>query len=380
MRVERYNYRAQFENIEALETELRQMLMNGRYVLSEEVKNFEQSFAEYLGARYVRGVNTGTDALIIALLTLGSCSGREVITQANTFHATAAAIKLAGGIPVLVDADENSYLMAESQLPASITPKTHAIIPVHLYGKPTPMMGILRIAEKSGVSIIEDAAQAHGARLKGNTAGTVGILGCFSFHPSKNLAAAGDGGAIATNSSVLAGSIDRLRALGQQGQNNHIALGYNSKLDALQARILQWKLPRLEQWNQSRRRVASCYRERLQDLPVTFQSVTPTEQHAYHLFAVRTDRRDELLTHLQFLGVDAVVRYPTPIHLQPSFADCGWQKGQFPVAEKLAKELLCLPIRPDMRIEEIDYVSDCVRSFFSVSKGKMGLTSLPIGS
>lgn len=364
MKVERYNYPAQFDDIPTLLEDLRQMLLRGHYVLSEEVEKFERAFANYLGINHVRGVNTGTDALIIALRALGVGPGDEVITQANTFHATVAAIKLAGATPVLVDADERSYLIDESQIASAITPRTRAIIPVHLYGKPTPMAGILDTAQKNGLLVVEDAAQSHGARIDGKMTGTIGIVGCFSFHPSKNLAAAGDGGAIATNRSTIMSSIQRLRALGQEGQNNHVVLGYNSKLDSLQARILQQKLKGLEGWNESRRRIACCYRDRLQGLPVTFQSVAPEELHAYHLFALGTDRRDNLLAHLHSAGVDAVVRYPTPIHLQPAFADCEWRRGQFPVAEKLAQELLCLPLRPDMRMDEVDYVAESVRSFF----------------
>jgi dTDP-4-amino-4,6-dideoxygalactose transaminase len=231
------------------------------------------------------------------------------------------------------------------------------------------MARMLELANKNAVAIVEDAAQAHGSKLDGNRMGSVGLLGCFSFHPSKNLAAAGDGGAIATNDARLAGEIERHRSLGQAGQNHHVVVGYNSKLDAMQAQILHWKLAKLDEWNEARRRVAEWYRERLRDLPLAFQSTSPDELHVYHLFAIRTDRRDELLAHLQRLEVDAVVRYPTPIHLQPAFADYGWKAGQFPVAEKLAKELLCLPIRPNMTTNEVDYVADCARAFFRGTPG-----------
>ena len=280
MKVPRYRYAAQFgANAKALLAEIGEMILEGRYVLTKEVSEFESAFAGYLGAGHVRGVDCGTDALAIA--------------------------------------------------------------------------------------VIEDAAQAHGARLGGRAAGTFGEIGCFSFHPSKNLAAAGDGGALATNSDALAESISRLRNLGQCGSNNHVTVGLNSKLDAIQARILSWKLPRLDAWNRARREAAARYRERLSDLPVRFQSVAPGEEHVYHLFQVRTDSRDELLAHLRESDVDAVLRYPTPIHLQPAFADCGWRPGQFPVAERLARELLCLPIRPDLSVEETDYVCDRIREFFA---------------
>ncbi|MBI4475501.1 MAG: DegT/DnrJ/EryC1/StrS family aminotransferase [Acidobacteria bacterium] len=366
MRVERYNYRAQFGDVpDPLFAEIREMLLQGRYILSAEVRRFEEEFGDYLGIPHVRGVNSGTDALTISLLALGIGRGDEVITQANTFYATVAAIRLVGATPVLVDADEDTFLINEDQVEAAITSRTRVILPVHLYGKPLRMKKLLRIAQRHGLAIVEDAAQAHGARVDGWFAGTRGDLGCFSFHPSKNLAAAGDGGAIVTHSQDLAERVRRLRELGQRGQNNHVVLGCNSKLDAVQARILSWKLPFLDEWNKARRRVAQFYRERLEDLPIVFQATDPEEEHVYHLFQIRTLFRDRFLETLQENGIDAVVRYPTPIHLQPAFVDSGWRPGQFPVAERLARELLCLPIRPDLTLDEIDYVCECVRGFFT---------------
>jgi dTDP-4-amino-4,6-dideoxygalactose transaminase len=365
MKVPRYNYRSQFgRNPEVLFADIREMLLGGQYILTDHVARFEREFAEYLGVRDVRGVNSGTDALLIALHAVGVSPGDEVITHANTFYATVAAIRLAGATPVLVDADKDSFLIDETQVGPAITERTRVILPVHLYGKPTAMHTLLALATRHGLRIIEDAAQAHGARFKGQAAGAFGDAGCFSFHPSKNLAAAGDGGAISTNSDEIAKRVCLLRELGQRGQNNHVALGFNSKLDAIQARLLSWKLPQLEVWNQRRRNIAAMYRERLRDLPVSFQSVTPGEEHAYHLFQIRTNKRDALLMHLQQSGIDAVVRYPSPIHLQEAFTDCNWQAGQFPVAERLAKELLCLPIRPDMFADEVDYVCDQIGRFF----------------
>jgi len=365
MKVERYDYAAQFgPEPENLLNEIRGMLLGGRYILTDEVKRFEEEFATFLGARFARGVNSGTDALLISLLALGIGPGDEVITQANTFHATVAAIKLVGATPVLVDARDESFLIDDDQVAAAITRATRAIIPVHLYGKPTPMSHLLDLAHDHGLVLVEDAAQAHGARLDGRSAGTFGVLGCFSFHPSKNLAAAGDAGAIVTDDESLAEAIRRRRELGQYGQNHHVLVGSNSKLDAIQARILSWKLPYLEEWNERRRAVAAAYHERLKDLPLRFQRSDPGEQHVYYLFQVRTDRRNRLLEHLRSQAIDAVIRYPTPIHLQPAFADEGWKRGQFPIAERLAEELLCLPIRPDMGLDEIDYVTDSVRSFF----------------
>jgi dTDP-4-amino-4,6-dideoxygalactose transaminase len=365
MKVPRYDYRSQFEQFDDFMAELSTMIVDGHYVLSGEVAEFERAFAEYLGCSFVVGVNTGTDALLCALKSLALQPECEVITQANTFNATVSAICLAGLRPVLVDADEDSFLMNTDQAFAVAGPRTQVLLPVHLYGKPTPMRELLGECEKRGVELVEDAAQAHGARIDGRRVGTFGVLGCFSFHPSKNLAAAGDGGAVTTNRADLQGRLTALRALGQVGQNNHFHIGYNTKLASIQAKVLSRKLPALDRWNVQRRSIARSYRERLSDLPLKFQTLDEGEEHVFHLFAIRTEQRDQLLGYLQSKGVDAVVRYPVPIHLQPAFSHCGWREGQFPVAEALARELLCLPIRPNLTITEVEYVSDCVRSFFN---------------
>jgi dTDP-4-amino-4,6-dideoxygalactose transaminase len=285
MKVGRYNYAHQMgADIEPLIADLRAMLIGGRYELTAEVKQFEAQLAQYLGARYVRGVNTGTDALVVALRALGIGRGDQVITQANTFNATVGAIELAGAEPVLVDVDPETFLIDRQQLREAIGPRTRALMPVHLYGKPTPMAEIVALAEARGLFVIEDAAQAIGARIEGQSVGTFGHFGCFSFHPSKNLAAAGDGGAVVARNADLDEALRRQRELGQVGQNNHVVVGFNTKLDALQARILSWKLPRLEEWNEHRRTAAQWYRERLARLPLGFQARTDGETHVYHLF------------------------------------------------------------------------------------------------
>ena len=365
MRVERYDYGAQFgDGLDGLVADLRHMLVGGDYILSAEVARFEHEFARLLGAGQAVGVNSGTDALVIAMRVLGIGPGDEVITHANAFYATAAAVVFAGATPVLVDADDGSYLIDARQIEAAVTSRTRAILPVHLYGKPTPMRPLTQLAGNHNLSIIEDAAQSHGAHVDGKAAGTHGVAGCFSFHPSKNLAAAGDGGAIVTDDADVAARARMHRNLGQDKQNHHVVLGMNSKLDAIQARVLRHKLERLDTWVRSRNAVAERYIEGLDGLPVTWQRVDGGETHAYHLFQIRTRRRDELLAFLRDAGIDAVVRYPTPIHLQAPFAAYGWRRGQFPVAERLADELLCLPIRPDLQDREIEYVVGCVREFF----------------
>jgi len=372
MKVSRYDYHSQFARFDEFMAELSHLIIDGHYVLGRDVDKFEEAFAEFLGCSYVVGVNTGTDALLCSLKALGLQPEHEVITQANTFNATVSAICLSGLRPVLVDADEDSFLMNANQAVAAVGPQTRVLLPVHLYGKPTPMRLLLDVCEKRGIYLVEDAAQAHGARIEGRRVGTFGILGCFSFHPSKNLAAAGDGGAIATNSQDLKGKLTALRALGQIEQNNHIRVGYNTKLDSIQAKVLSWKLPNLDCWNEERRRIARAYRERMSDLPLTFQRPEESEEHVFHLFVIRTQMRDQLLEYLRAKGVDAVVRYPIPIHLQPAFSDYGWRRGQFPVAEALARELLCLPIRPNLAMEEIDLVCNCVRSFFKGGSVRSG--------
>jgi len=364
MKVPRYDYHSQFERWDEFMVELSAMIVDGHYVLSGEVAEFEHAFAAYLGCSFVVGVNTGTDALLCSLKTLGLRPEDEVITQANTFNATVAAICLAGLKPVLIDADEDSFLMDADQALAEMGSRTRVLLPVHLYGKPTPMRELLRECAKRGVELVEDTAQAHGARIEGRRVGTFGVLGCFSFHPSKNFAAAGDGGAIATNRPDLQERLGALRALGQAGQNNHVHVGYNTKLDSIQAKVLSWKLPALDRWNEQRRSIARSYRERLSDLPLKFQRWDEGEEHVFHLFVIRTAQRDRLLECLLSNGIEAVVRYPVPIHLQLAFSDYGWREGQFPVAEALARELLCLPIRPNLTITEVEYVTDCIRSFF----------------
>lgn len=364
MRVERYDYASQFgPDVDVLVERIKTMLLGGDYILTEEVARFESEFARSVGSAHCCGLNSGTDALVLAFRALDIGPGDEVVTHANTFYATVAAIVFAGATPVLVDADTSSYLMDVDQLEAAITPRTRAIVPVHLYGKPTPMRPVLDLAEKHGLAVVEDAAQAHGASIDGAGVGTGGTIGCFSFHPSKNLAAAGDGGALVTASADVDRKIRILRNLGQDGQNHHVMLGVNSKLDAIQAAVLRWKMPRLQEWVRGRNRVAERYRTALAGVDVEMQSHTPGEVHAYHLFQVRTPDRDALLAHLRSMEIDAVTRYPTPIHLQAPFASQGWRQGQFPVAESLARELVCLPIRPDMPDEEIEFVAGAVREF-----------------
>jgi len=368
MKVPKYKHALDFDLSQSeIGQTLTDMLLGGEYILTSQVAEFERRFAAYLTAKDAIGVNSGTDALIISLLALQLPRDSRVVTQANGFYATAAAIVITGCRPELVDADPSTFLWNEEQACSAITGGASVAMPVHLYGLATPMRHIKDVADSCGTWLIEDAAQAHGAVSDLGPVGTVGIAGCFSFHPSKNLAAAGDAGAIVTDDEDLSKLIRMTRALGQISQNQHDVLGLNSKLDALQAQVLLWKLPHLEKWNEARRLNAARYRERLEDLPLRFQADVGPGSHVYHLFQVYTAERDDLLQHLQRCGIDAVVRYPTPIHLQPAFAGYGWKRGQFPVAEDLAGHLLALPINPHLTIDELDAVCDAVRGFYGGS-------------
>ena len=366
MKVRRYDYEGQIEDWPGLMARIEAALRGGDYVLGATVKEFEQRLARYLDAPSTLAVNCGTDALVLALRAAGIGAGDRVVTQANTFHATVAAILLAGATPVLVDAHPESFTMDVDSL-SGVEGPLRAVLPVHLYGRPCEMDGVLAFAERSGLSVIEDSAQAIGARHRGRRAGAIGDFGCFSFHPSKNLAAAGDGGAIVLRDTGSYDELVALRSLGQVAPNDHRYVGLNSKLDVVQALVLLAKLDRLDSWNQERRDVAHAYRERLGALPLGFQSDPEEIEHVYHLFQVRTSERDRLLDHLRGDGIDAVVRYPEAIPEQRAFADRGWKRGQFPVAEALARELLALPIRPGMREAEIDHVCDSVHRFFGGS-------------
>lgn len=364
-RVHRYNYPAQFPDIDGLLESFREVLLDGRYILSPEVDAFESALADFVGTNHAVGVNSGTDAVILTLQALGVSPGDEVITVTNSFHATALAPVRVGAVPVLVDCDLDTMLMNPAQVEAAVTSRTRAVAVVHLFGQAVDMAPLLELCRRRGLFLIEDCAQAIGAVSGGQLVGSIGDAGCWSFAPSKNLAAAGDGGAITTNDRELDANLRRLRHFGQEGQNDHRVLGYNSRLDTLQALVLQQKLPMVRRWNRERVAIAELYRKRLSHLPITFQEGAAEGGHVYHLFQARVPSRDDLLEHLRSRGVDAIVRYPVPIHLQPAFESLGHKKGDLPNAEQLADETLCLPIRPDLPADSVAYICDSVESFFS---------------
>jgi dTDP-4-amino-4,6-dideoxygalactose transaminase len=364
--VRRANYRYEFEQIlPTVLSEIESALLSGSYILSEEVRRFERAFANYIDTEHAIGVNSGTDALRLALEALDIGDGDEVITVANTFHATALAIAKTGATPVLVDARPDDFLMDVRMIEEVIGPRTKAILPVHLFGLAVDLAPIVELCRHYGLRLVEDCAQATGASINGRQVGSWGDAGCFSFHPSKNLAAAGDAGLVTTNSQEIASRLRSLRYFGQRERKIHSELGHNSKLDAVQAIVLYQKLPFLDHWNELRRKQAQLYMSQLSDLPVTFQASGRGNRHSYHLFQLQTRERDALYSHLVARGVDAVVRYPCPIHLQKPFQSLGYTAGAFPVAESLAKETLCLPLRPDMAMDERSITVDAVREFFT---------------
>ncbi|MBO8196911.1 DegT/DnrJ/EryC1/StrS family aminotransferase [Streptomyces smyrnaeus] len=372
-RVPKYRYPAQFEGGEReLLSRIEELLLRGGYVLGQEVAEFEGRLAGYLGAAHTVGVNSGTDALILALDALGIGPGDEVVTVANSFHATAQAIARRGATPVYVDCRDDDFLMDLDQLPAAVTERTRAVILVHMFGKAADVPRARRLAHDAGVTLIEDCAQAIGARSHGVRVGTASAAGCWSFAPSKNLAAAGDAGAISVQDGELAERLRLLRHFGQPHQNRHEILGYNSRLDTLQALVLLHKLDRLDAWNARRAEAAATYRERLAGLPLRFQHPGEEGEHVYHLFQVRTrseQERDGLLEHLIASGIDAVVRYPVPLPHQPALASPAAQRHPCPVAQELSRQTLCLPIRPDLDAREIGQVCDAVTGYFTSMAG-----------
>jgi dTDP-4-amino-4,6-dideoxygalactose transaminase len=334
------------------------------YILGKSVEDFEKSFATFNKNRYAIGVSSGFDAILLSLKAIGVNKGDEVITTANTYISTVLPIIHAGAKPVLVDVNKNSLSMDATMVEKKISARTKAIIPVHLFGLPVDMNPLLRLAKKYKLSIIEDACQAHGALYKGKPAGSLGKLGCFSFYPSKNLGAFGDGGLITTNNKLLANKIRMLRNVGQQEKNVHKLIGYNSRLDAVQATLLQVKLPYLKNWIKQRRKIASYYSEQLKNLPLILPNDTSYAQSSYHLYAIRTKNRDELKEFLQKNGVHSEIHYPTPVHLQFSMRKLGYKKGDFPVSEQSSRELLSLPLYPEISLKEVEKICSLIKRFY----------------
>jgi dTDP-4-amino-4,6-dideoxygalactose transaminase len=335
------------------------VVASNAFVGGPEIEKFENSFATFCGANHAIAVSNGSDALWLALSAAGIGPGDEVITVPNTFFATAAAISRVGATPVFVDVDPVTYTMDPARLADAITTRTKAIIPVHLYGHPAEMDPLLEIAKRAGLFIVEDACQAHGARYKSRRVGTFGDAGCFSFYPGKNLGAFGDAGAVVVKDGGLADRIRALRDHGQIRKGEHELVGSNCRMDSIQAAVLEIKLTSLEAGNVSRRRIAATYDRALSGVRGTVLPATSSLVEAvYHLYVVRVSDRDAVLRILAERGITCGVHYPVPIHLQPAYRSLGLASGSFPVAEKLADEVLSLPMYPELSVERLDYVAE----------------------
>jgi dTDP-4-amino-4,6-dideoxygalactose transaminase len=341
-----------------------EVLSKCNFILGKQVAEFEEEFARFAGVKHAVGVSSGLDALRIALAALNIGSGHEVILPANTYIATAYAVSAVGARPVLVDCDRSNYNIDPAAIEGAITARTKAIIPVHLTGQAADMDLILEIAARRGLHVIEDAAQAHGAQYHGRPCGSMGVAGCFSFYPGKNLGAAGDGGLVTTNDANLATRMRVFRNNGEVKKYEHVEKGLNARLDTLQAAILRVKLPRLTEWNRKRGTHADRYRALLSTINgIHLQSLIPGATHVHHLFMVETNHRDELRKYLEERGVQTGIHYPTPIHLQVAYSDLGYKKGAFPNAEYLATRILSLPMFAELTEDQIAHVSGLVRSF-----------------
>jgi dTDP-4-amino-4,6-dideoxygalactose transaminase len=344
---------------------VKDVLESTSFILGRQVAAFEERFSSFIGSRYAVGVASGTDALHLSLRAAGIEPGDEVITAVNTFFATAAAVELAGARPVFVDCDPRSYLMDADAVRRAITPRTKALMPVHLYGQVAPMDDLAEIAEKHNLVIIEDACQAHGAAYKGRRAGTFGTAAAFSFYPGKNLGAFGDGGAVTTGDEQFYQRLLALRNYGSTVKYHHPAFGINSRLDELQAAVLNVKLQYLERWNEARVKAAGRYRENLATHPsIVLPEQTAHSSHVYHLFVIQIEgNRDAIIEQMAHKGVQCGIHYPLPLHRQQAYDRLGYKEGDFPRAEAIAKRIISLPLFPEITGEQIDYVCECLTSF-----------------
>jgi dTDP-4-amino-4,6-dideoxygalactose transaminase len=334
-----------------------------QFVLGKEVAAFEQEFAAFCGVPHAVALNSGTSALHLALLAAGVGPGDEVITVPCTFVATVAAVLYTGARPVLVDVDPATYTMDPAQIEKVITPKTKALLPVHLYGNAASMDPIIAIARRHGVVVIEDAAQAHGAEYKGRRCGSMGDLGCFSFYPGKNLGAYGEGGLVTTRDPELARRMRMLRDWGAETKYQHVLKGFNYRMEGIQGAILRVKLKYLEAWTEARRRHAAAYNRLLAGGQLTLPVETPGSRHVYHIYAVLANRRDELVAFLNSQGVHASIHYPTPVHLLPAYSDLGYGAGDFPISESIATREISLPMFPEMTEMQVESVCQAVRQW-----------------
>ena len=365
MQVPFLNLKAQHDVLkEEISSAINEVIESSAFAGGPFVARFEQDFAAFCSAKYAVGLGSGTEALWLALIALGIGPGDEVITVPSTFLATAEAITYCGATPVFVDIEDRAYTLDPNLLERAITSKTKAIIPVHLFGQMADMDPILEIAKKHGLFVIEDACQAHGAEYKGQRAGTMGVAGCFSFYPGKNLGALGEAGAVVTNDSRLKEQIEMFRDHGQRKKYHHAVVGWNARMDGIQGAVLRVKLRHLENANSLRRQHARLYTELLAgESTVQLPAVDPQRTHVYHLYAVRLKNRDAALDALAKVGVQCGIHYPIPVHLQEAYQGLQLSPGSFPVAERCANEFLSLPMFPELTREQIEYVVSQLKAF-----------------
>jgi dTDP-4-amino-4,6-dideoxygalactose transaminase len=356
--------KAQYQSIKPeIDAAVIGVLESTQFVLGSAVSAFEQTFAAYCGAEHAVGVNTGTSALHLALLAAGIGRGDEVITTPFTFVATVSAIDYTGARPVFVDIDPASFTIDPARIEAAITPRTKAILPVHLYGRPADMDPILEIARRHNLVVIEDAAQAHGAEYKGRRAGSIADMGCFSFYPGKNLGAYGEGGAVTTSNPEYLRKLRMLRDWGAERRYYHDLKGFNYRLEGIQGAILNVKMKYIEGWTESRRMHAARYSELLAGSAYDLPGAPADQRHVYHIYAIRHPRRDALQSFLHDHGIATGIHYPIPVHLQKCFAELGHQAGDFPHSERTAAEVLSLPMYPEFQPQQQDQVVAALREW-----------------
>ena len=369
MNVPLLDLQAQYASLrDEMRPAIERVLESQRFVLGDEVRRLESSIAEYCDTKHAVGCASGSDALLLALMALDIAAGDEVITTPFSFFATGSCIARLGARPVFVDIDPRTYNLDVSQIADAITPRTKAIMPVHIYGQCAEMDSLLRFSERHGIPVVEDAAQAIGATEHGRRAGSMGVLGCFSFYPTKNLGGAGDAGIVTTNDEQLEQRLKRLRAHGGVTEYQHIEVGINSRLDELQAAVLNVKLSRLDSWSDERARKAAVYTELLGEADLSFELATPFVRpdcrHIFHQYVIRVPRhRDALMDHLRERGVGTKVYYPIPLHRQECFSYLGYKEGAFPEAERAAAETFALPAYPELSEAQQVYVVESIKSF-----------------
>jgi dTDP-4-amino-4,6-dideoxygalactose transaminase len=353
----REQHRAVAEEVEAA---MRGVMERGDFILGADVEAFEAEFASYCEAGHAVGLDSGLSALELGLRALGLGPGDEVLTPVNSFIASSSAISFTGATPVWVDVDPQTYTIDLQAARSLVTPRTRAIMPVHLYGQPADMDAVLALAREHGLKVVEDACQAHGARYKGRRVGSLGDFAAFSFYPAKNLGAYGDGGMLTTNDAELAERVRTMRNYGQRRKYEHVEMAWNRRLDTLQAAVLRVKLRRLDDWNQARRQHAAVYRRVLDGAGLQLPVAAPYAEHVYHVYVVQARERDRVLECLHELGIGVGLHYPVPIHLQEAYRSRGLGPGSFPVAETLAGRLLSLPMYPELRQDQVERVADAV--------------------